>query len=77
MTMFAAAGLIVMLTGLVVLCCGLLESVARTVGVLVPATVGVPVTVHPDPKARPLGSEPATTVQAYGPVPPLTGTVAV
>ena len=61
--MVAPDALMVMLTGLVVVSCGLLESVARIVGVLVPATVGVPVTVQPDPNASPLGSEPETTVQ--------------
>ena len=37
---------------------GSVESVARTVIVLVPGTVGVPLTTQPAPSARPEGSEP-------------------
>ncbi len=65
----------VMLIGLVVLCAGLLESVARTVGVLIPAMVGVPLTTQFAANARPAGKEPDTTEQLYGPVPPVTPTV--
>ena len=71
----AGADAIVMLTGRVVVFAGLEESVARTVGMLVPATVGVPVTLQFAPNARPAGNDPETTVQVYGPVPPLTGSV--
>lgn len=57
------AGAIVRLTGPVVLPEGLLESVALTVRLVVPATVGVPLTRQPAPRASPAGSAPAVTVQ--------------
>jgi len=42
----------------------------------IPATVGVPLTVHPV-SANPIGSTPVVTAQLYGPVPPLTPIVPV
>jgi hypothetical protein len=69
----AAAGLIVRLTGPVVVSCGLLESVALTVSFTVPATVGVPLTRQPDDvSVRPAGSVPFVIMQEYGDVPPVT-----
>jgi hypothetical protein len=72
----SGAGAIVMLSGPVVDSCGLLESVAVTVTLLVPGTVGVPLTVHPL-SASPAGNVPAAIVHAYGAVPPLTPMVAL
>lgn len=66
-----AARLTVMLTGAVVVCAGLLESVVVTVMVVVPAVVGVPVTVQFAFKVRPAGSA-LVDEHVYGPVPPLT-----
>jgi hypothetical protein len=58
------AGLIVMLTGRVVVSWGLLESVALTERVAVPAVVGVPLTRQPAAvRVRPAGIVPATMVQ--------------
>lgn len=56
------AGLIVMLTGPVVVFFGLLESVAVTVRFAVPATEGVPLTRQPV-IVKPAGSVPPTTTQ--------------
>ena len=50
---------------------GLPASVACTVNVLVPAVVGMPVTAQLLPNARPAGSEPESTEQVYGAVPPV------
>lgn len=50
---------------------GLLASVACTVKVLVSAVVGMPVTAQLLPRARPEGSEPESTEQVYGAVPPV------
>lgn len=58
-----AAGVIVKLTGPEVVPAGLLESVALTVRLAVPATVGVPLTMQPPPRASPAGSVPAVMVQ--------------
>ena len=69
--------LTVMPTFPVVLLAGLLESVARTVIVLVPGVVGVPLTAQPLPSMRPEGSAPPTMEQLYGPVPPVTPMVPV
>jgi hypothetical protein len=55
------AGLIVRLTGPVVVSCGLPESTAFTVRFTVPATVGVPLTRQPA-SDRPAGSVPAVIV---------------
>jgi hypothetical protein len=52
------AGWIVRLTGPVTVSAGLLESVACTVKITVPATVGVPLTTQPFSE-RPVGSVPA------------------
>jgi len=62
---------IVMLTGPVVLSCGVDASVTCTVRPAVPAVVGVPLTVQPV-SVRPAGSVPAVTEQTYGAVPPVT-----
>ena len=59
-----AAGLMVRLTGPVVVSCGLLESVALTVRWTVSAIVGVPLTRHPaDVSVRPAGSVPLVMMQ--------------
>jgi hypothetical protein len=66
-------GLIVRLTGPVVISCVLLESVAFTVRFTVPAMVGVPLTTQPaGVSTRPAGNTPAVMVQEYGAVPPVT-----
>ncbi len=57
-----AGGLITSVTGPVVVSCGLLESVAFTVSVVVPAVVGVPLIVQ-FVMVRPTGSVPAVIVQ--------------
>jgi len=58
------AGSIVKLTGPTVISCGLLESVAFTVRLTVPATVGVPLTRQPaEVNVRPEGSVPVVIVQ--------------
>jgi hypothetical protein len=67
-------GLIVRLTGPLTLCCGFELSVTLTVRFVVPAAVGVPLTVHPV-SVRPAGNVPAVIVQAYGVVPPVTSIV--
>jgi hypothetical protein len=60
----AAAGLMVRLTGPVVVSCGLLESVALTVKWTVVATVGVPLTRQPAAvRVRPAGSVPLVMTQ--------------
>ena len=66
--------LIVRLTGPLALCCGFELSVTLTVRFVVPATVGVPLTVHPV-SVNPAGNVPAVIVQAYGVVPPVTSIV--
>src|SRR5262249_5130420 len=48
-----------------------LASVARTVKLNGPWTVGVPPTNPPPASVKPLGNAPALTVNPYGPVPPL------
>jgi len=58
------AGLMVRLTGAVVVCTGLLESVAFTVRSTVPAVVGVPLTMQPAlVSVRPTGSVPLVIMQ--------------
>ena len=57
------AGAIVIDSGPLTVCIGLLESVAFTVSAEVPAVVGVPLTVHPL-IVSPAGSVPAVTAQA-------------
>src|ERR1700712_435158 len=73
--MVTPAGLMVMVTGAVVVPGGLLESITTTVTVVVPGVVGVPLTTQPAPSVRPAGSVPALIVHTYGPVPPVTGMV--
>ena len=51
-------GATVMLSGPVTVSAGLLESVAFTVTVEVPAVVGVPLTTHAADKVRPAGRVP-------------------
>jgi hypothetical protein len=57
-----AAGKTVKLTGPVIVSMGLLESVAFTVKLAVPATVGVPLTTQPEIE-RPAGRMPAVITQ--------------
>jgi hypothetical protein len=71
------AGAMVRLTGPLVVLAGAPASVALTVRFAVPATVGVPLTTQPAPRARPAGSVPFVMVQLYGGVPPLTPIVAL
>ena len=70
------AATIVMVSGLLAVCTGLLESVAFAWKVEVPAAVGVPLTTQPV-SVRPAGSVPLTSEHAYGAVPPVTGMVAL
>ena len=66
-----AAVVIVMLSVACAVCTGLLESVTRTVKLVVPVTVGVPEITPPVDSVNPAGNvEPDTNVQLYGPVPP-------
>ncbi len=76
MVSVAGADSTAMVTGPVVVSCGLLESVAVTVTVDVPATVGVPLITQPM-AVRPAGKVPLTIVQLYGPLPPVTPMVPV
>jgi len=69
-------GLIVMVSDWDTVFTGLLESVTITVRVEEPATVGVPVTVHPV-SVSPAGSVPELIEQVYGVVPPLASMVAL
>jgi hypothetical protein len=71
------AGATVMLSGPVTVSEGLLESVAFTCRVEVPAVVGVPLTTQLADKLRPAGSVPPVCRQVYGAVPPDTPMVAV
>jgi hypothetical protein len=66
----AVPELIVRLTGPLALCCGFELSVTPIVRFVVPATVGVPLTVHPV-NVKPAGNVPAVIVQLYGDVPPV------
>jgi hypothetical protein len=60
----SGAGLMVRLTGPVVVSWGLLESVALTERLTVPTTVGVPLTRQPAAvRVSPAGSVPETMVQ--------------
>lgn len=68
---------IVMLSGPVTELAGFAESVACTETVLVPATVGVPVTAQFAARVKPVGSVPEASEQLYGPVPPDTPTAAL
>ena len=61
--MASGAGLIVRVIVPVVVVGGDLESVPLMVRVAVPAVVGVPVMVQPEPSARPAGSVPAVMLQ--------------
>ena len=63
-------GLMVMLSDLLAVCCGLPESVAVTVNVLVPVAVGVPEMVEPR-RLNPAGKLPVVTLQVIAPVPPV------
>jgi hypothetical protein len=66
-----------MVSGPVVVSAGLLESVALTVMVEVPAVVGVPLTTQAADKVSPGGKLPAVCWQVYGAVPPTTPMVAL
>ncbi len=68
----AVAGNTVTVTGPVVLATGVLESVAFTVTVTVPAVVGVPVITQFADKVSPAGSVPLIRLQVYGAWPPVT-----
>jgi hypothetical protein len=59
----AVAGSTVTVTGPVVVACGVLESVALTVMVAVPAVVGVPLTTQLADRVSPAGKVPAVRVQ--------------
>ena len=59
----AGSGLTSKVTGAVVLKAGVDESVAVTFSWLLPAVVGVPVTVHPAFKTRPAGRVPEARLQ--------------
>ena len=59
----AVAGSTVTVTGPVVVAAGVLESVALTVMVAVPAVVGVPLTTQLADKVSPAGKVPAVRVQ--------------
>lgn len=65
--MVSAATVIVI--AFVVVCCGVPESVIRTVKLEVPVWLDVPLMVAPV-KDIPFGSEPALIAQVYGGVPP-------
>ena len=56
-------GLTTTVTGPVLVSVGLLESVAFTITVEDPVTVGVPVIVQLAPSVKPVGSEPPARVQ--------------
>jgi uncharacterized protein YaiE (UPF0345 family) len=73
----AAAELIVIATGPVVVFAGLAESVAFTVGVDVPAAVGVPLNEQFAFSVKPAGTVPLASEHVYGAVPPFTPTVPV
>ena len=49
---------------------GVVESVTCTVKLELPRLLGVPLMVPPVERLRPGGSDPATTLHAYGTVPP-------
>ena len=70
-------GLTTTVIGPVLDCVGLLESVAFTMTVEDPVTVGVPVMVQLVPSVRPTGRVPPARVQVYGAVPPATGSAPV
>ena len=57
-------------------CCGRLESTARTVTVAVPSAVAVPEMIPAGLRVRPAGSEPVWIDQVYGPIPPEADSVA-
>ena len=74
----SAAGDTVSVTVPDAVCGGVPESLTPTVNVLVPATTGVPLTVHVLPvSVRPAGSVPLTRLHRYGTVPPVTVIVPV
>ena len=64
----SAAGEITMVSTWLIVCTGELASVTFTVTVVLPATVGVPLTTQPD-NDSPAGRDPVI-VQEYGAVPP-------
>ena len=70
--MASATGLMVRLTGPVMVSTGLEVSVTFTVRLTVPATVGVPLTRQLAPRVRPVGRAPEVMVHEYGEVPPVT-----
>ena len=77
MKVSAGTGCTVIVTGAVVVLGGVMESVAVTLTVLLPAVVDVPVIVQFAPRLRPAGKVPPASEQMYGPVPPLTPMVPV
>ena len=64
------APLIVMLSACVLVCGGVLESVAETVNFAVPAVVGVPLMAPALLMVKPAGKLPVVTAQVTVPVPP-------
>ena len=66
----SAGGLIVREKDFVAVCAKV--SATRTVKFDKPAAVGVPLMVPPDESVTPAGSEPDSTDQEYGAVPPVT-----
>ena len=68
----------VMLSALVVLCTGLLESLTRAVKLEVPAMIGVPAMTPFELRLKPVGRDPdpETIVQFKGAVPPVAVSVA-
>jgi len=71
-----AVPVIVIVSDPVTLCGVLLESVAFTITVTVPAVVGVPLTEQFAPSESPAGKVPDVIAQEYGEVPPVTPIVA-
>jgi hypothetical protein len=67
----------VMLSGPVTVSAGLLESLAFTCSVDVPAVVGVPLTTQLAESVSPVGRVPPVCTQLYGAVPPETPMVAL
>jgi hypothetical protein len=73
----ASRALMVMLNDWFTVCCGVPESVAVTVNVVVPAAVGVPEIAPAVLRFNPPGKLPVVTLQVIVPVPPEAATVAL
>ena len=72
-----SGGLIVMLSAWVLVCGGVLESLAETVKLDVPAAVGVPEIAPEALRFRPVGKLPWLMLQVIVPVPPTLLSVAL